>query len=92
MRRIAVLCLLLPAGCGSGPPSSVVPADASIYLGVNAGEDEDDAPPILLAARDPAAFAGGLQLVEFDAVDLPALGAGPTTSTPCRPIATPSAA
>lgn len=40
MRRIAVLCLLLLAGCGSGPPSSAVPADASIYLGVNAGEDE----------------------------------------------------
>ena len=40
MRRIAVLCLLLLAGCGSGPQSSVVPADASIYLGVDAGEAE----------------------------------------------------
>ena len=182
MHRRAVLCLLLLAGCGSGPPSSVVPADASIYLGVDAseaerilpvvsrgdvdferdvrpwlgdraayfaagdaaglvlesedddaaeafgrkvtaggpmrasavidghlvlaadrgllraanaaaggqaladstrldvsGEDDDRAPDVLLAAG-PDAFAGGMQLIGFDALDLPEPGAGPFTA------------
>ena len=40
MRRIALLFLLALAGCGGDPPSSVVPADATIYVGVDASEAE----------------------------------------------------
>ncbi len=40
MRRIATLALLLFAGCGSGPPSSVVPADSTIYVGLSADRAE----------------------------------------------------
>jgi hypothetical protein len=40
MRRLAVASLLLLAGCGGGAPSSVVPADATVYLGVSAAEAE----------------------------------------------------
>jgi hypothetical protein len=41
MRRIAALLLLALAGCGGADgPASVVPADASIYLGVDASRAE----------------------------------------------------
>ena len=40
MRRIATLALLVFAGCGSGPPSSVVPADSTIYVGLSAERAE----------------------------------------------------
>ena len=40
MRRLAVLVLLPLAGCGGGAPSSVVPADATTYVGVSAAEAE----------------------------------------------------
>jgi hypothetical protein len=40
MRRLAVLVLLALAGCGASAPSSVVPADASIYVGLSAAEAE----------------------------------------------------
>jgi hypothetical protein len=40
MRRLAVLALLALAGCGGSAPSSVVPADASIYVGMKAAEAE----------------------------------------------------
>jgi hypothetical protein len=35
VRRIGLLFLLALAGCGGDPPSSVVPADATIYIGVD---------------------------------------------------------
>jgi hypothetical protein len=38
MRRLAVVVLLLLAGCGGGAPSEVVPADAAYYVGTSAGE------------------------------------------------------
>lgn len=40
MCRLAVLALLALAGCGGSAPSSVVPADASIYVGMRAAEAE----------------------------------------------------
>lgn len=40
MRRLALLFFLALAGCGEGPPSSVVPADATIYIGVDASRAE----------------------------------------------------
>lgn len=39
-RAIAALLLLTLAGCGGGPPSEVVPADATIYLGADASQAE----------------------------------------------------
>jgi hypothetical protein len=39
-----------------------------------AGEDEEGAPDILLATREPSAFGSGLQLFELEALDLPELG------------------
>jgi hypothetical protein len=40
MRRLAVLVLLVLAGCGGGAPSEVVPADATHYVGTSADETE----------------------------------------------------
>jgi hypothetical protein len=40
MRRLAVLVLLLLAGCGGGAPSEVVPADATYYIGTSADETD----------------------------------------------------
>ena len=40
MRRLAVLVLLALAGCGGSAPSSVVPADTSVYVGLSAAEAE----------------------------------------------------
>ncbi len=40
MRRLPILVLLLVAGCGGGAPSEVVPADATIYVGVDASHAE----------------------------------------------------
>jgi hypothetical protein len=41
MRFFAALVVLALAGCGgSGPPSSVVPADATLYVGTSAAEAE----------------------------------------------------
>jgi hypothetical protein len=39
-RAIAVLLLLALAGCGGGAPSEVVPADARIYIGLEAARAE----------------------------------------------------
>jgi predicted small lipoprotein YifL len=36
VRWIAALALLALAGCGGGAPSSVVPADARLYVGLKA--------------------------------------------------------
>ena len=57
MRRIAVLCVLLFAGCGGGAPSSVVPADAKIYVGVSAAEAER----LLAATSHDVAFERDVQ-------------------------------
>jgi hypothetical protein len=38
MRRLAALVLVLLAGCGGDAPSAVVPADATIYVGVSEAE------------------------------------------------------
>jgi hypothetical protein len=40
MRRLALLPVLLLAGCGGGAPSEVVPADATIYIGLDAKRAE----------------------------------------------------
>jgi hypothetical protein len=40
MRKLAMLVLVALAGCGGSAPSSVVPADASIYVGLSAAEAE----------------------------------------------------
>jgi hypothetical protein len=70
MRRAsAALVLVALAGCGDGAPSSVVPADATIYVGMAAGE----------AARLPAltSRAG----VDFERDVRPWLGGPPTLLT-----------
>jgi hypothetical protein len=53
MRRIALIPLLVLAGCGSGPPSSVVPADATLYIGADASEAERI---VRFASRDDVDF------------------------------------
>jgi hypothetical protein len=40
MRRLAILIAVALAGCGQSAPSSVVPADASVYVGLSAAEAE----------------------------------------------------
>jgi hypothetical protein len=46
MRRIAIFALLLLAGCGGGAPSEVVPADATIYVGLDASRVERRLMPV----------------------------------------------
>ncbi len=53
MRRLALLALLLLAGCGGGAPSEVVPADATIYIGLDARRAE---PLISATSREDVDF------------------------------------
>ena len=53
MRRLALIALLLLAGCGGGAPSELVPADATIYIGLDASRAE---PLIAATSREDVDF------------------------------------